>query len=142
MKHQIRMAGLALAALAVLAGCGPAIVAPAATPAPTPAVQEKPAEMLRRVVTDPGAFAGQRITVEGILEAEGKGRDVRFFLRAAGGGRLEVTPWAPLEVVRPPEGGAQPKSMPEFVGRHLRLTGTVVKGGEGWILQVESCEEL
>ncbi|MGC8873832.1 MAG: hypothetical protein ACP5SI_05210 [Chloroflexia bacterium] len=142
MRRSIGRLGLAFAALAILAGCGPSTVAPAATPQPTPAVQEKPAELLRRLIADPGVFLGQKVTVEGILEAEGKGRDVRFFLRAAGGGRLEVTPWAPLEVVRPPEGGKQPKSMPEFVGRHLRLTGTVVKGGSGWILQVESCEEL
>ncbi len=142
MRHRIGSLGIAFVAVFLVAGCGPATVAPAATPVPTPAIQEKPAELLRRVITDPGAFLGQEIVVEGVLEAEGKGRDVRFFLRAAGGGRLEVTPWAPLEVVRPPEGGSQPKSMPEFVGRHLRLTGTVVKGGGGWILQVESCEEL
>ena len=136
MTRWIGRLGFAVVAVTFLVGCG---LVPVGAPSPTP--QVTPAEMLPRVLADPGAFQGQRITVEGVLEAEGKGRDVRFFLRAVGGGRLEVTPWAPLEVVRPAEGGAQPKSMPEFVGQHLRLTGTIVKGGEGWILQVESCEE-
>jgi len=138
---------LLLAALLMsLGGCGG--LTPAAGPMPTPpraqptAWPEEPAELLKRILAEPEKYLGQTITVERTLEAEGKIPHLRFFLRNEGGDGLEVSPWAPLEVVQPPGGGAKVKSMAYFVGRRLRLTGILEKGGKGDVLRVSSVQEL
>ena len=93
--------------------------------------------------SNPAGYLGQEVTIEGTLEVEGKGLDVRFFLRGPGEARLQVTPWAPLEVMHPPGGeGPRPKTMADYVGRQMRLSGVIARMGEDWLLQVEKAEEM
>ena len=136
---------LAVIVLSVLAGCGQVPVLAGTTPQPktTPSGTVDPAAATKGVLTDPNKYLGQEVTVEGILEAEGQGRDVRFFLRGSGEARLEVSSWAPTEVIQPPkEGGTQPKIMSDYVGRNVRLTGVIDKGGDTFILNVAKAEVL
>jgi hypothetical protein len=86
-------------------------------------------------------YVGQQVAVEGTLEAEGQMPSLRFFL-SDGNDRLEVTSWAPLETIQPPQGQAQPKSMANYVNRRLRLTGILKRGSEGLLLEVAVAEEL
>lgn len=121
--------------LGLLLGCGQV-----PQPVTTPAGDTNPRT---NIWSDPAGYLGQEVTVEGVLEAEGQGRDVRFFLRGSGDARLEVTTWAPLEVVQPPDPGTPaPKIMLNYVGKTLRLTGIVDKAGDGYILTVGTAEEL
>ncbi len=126
-----------LMVLLLLLGCA-GWMAPAGN---TPEPKVPPTLVPGQVLDEPEKFVRQAIAVEGVLEAEGRGTQVRFFLRDDAGRRLEVSPWAPLEVVQPPEGGAQVKTMAYFVGRKLLLRGVLEKGGEGYILKVTSAEE-
>ncbi len=126
-----------LAILLPLLGCAGAVAPGGNTPKPETA----PTLIPGQVLDEPEKFLRQTIAVEGVLEAEGKGIQVRFFLRDNAGRRLEVSPWAPLEVVQPPEGGAAPKTMAYFVGRRLLLSGVLERGGENYILKVTSVEE-
>lgn len=120
--------------LGLLMGCGPAFQME-----PTP----PPATALPDIWSNPAAYLGQEVTVEGTLEAEGRGLDVRFFLRGPGEARLQVTPWAPLEVMHPPGGeGPRPRIMADYVGRTMRLSGVIARIGEDWLLQVEKAEEM
>jgi hypothetical protein len=96
---------------------------------------------LRDITTKPDLFAGKQVTVEGVLEARGPMPNPRFFLRGPAGDLLEVQSWLPLEVILPQKGGSEPRSMPYYIGKVLRLTGTVEKGPEGVILQVLAAEE-
>jgi len=140
-------------ALVSLAGCGaesPA-VSPLATPTP-PASSPVPATgnetpqpssvlPLHDIVANPDKYVGQQVTVEGVLEAEGQMPRLRFYL-ADGQDRLEVSAWAPLETIQPPQGKAQPKIMADYAGRRLRLTGILEKADQGLYLQVSVAEEL
>lgn len=126
-----------LTILLLLMGCA-GWVAPAGS---TPEPKAPPTLVPGQVLDEPEKFVRQTIAVEGVLEAEGRGAQVRFFLRDDAGRRLEVSPWAPLEVVQPPEGEAQVKTMAYFVGRKLLLRGVLEKGDEGYILKVTSAEE-
>jgi hypothetical protein len=96
---------------------------------------------LEKLRQEPENYLGQRIVVEGILEAQGRGRATRFWLRAGEGG-LAVTPWAPLEVYHPREGEARVKGMAHFVGRRLRLTGLLAQENGELILKVDSAQDL
>ncbi len=78
--------------------------------------------------------------VEGVLEAEGKLPDVRFFLRGDDGTRIEVIPWLPLEVVQPPNGQSAPPSMADWVGQRVRLRGQWLQTDRGPMFQVISAE--
>lgn len=89
----------------------------------------------------PAEYAGQQITVSGVLEFEGQMPQMRFFLRSARGRLLEVTPWLPLEVMHPPSGGTAPKTMASYVGLALCLTGTLEQGSTGFIVRVETAAE-
>ncbi len=126
-----------LAILLPLLGCAGAVAPGGNTPEPKTA----PTLIPGQVLDEPEKFLRRTIAVEGVLEAEGKGTQVRFFLRDNAGRRLEVSPWAPLEVVQPPEGDAQVKTMAYYVGRRLLLSGVLEKGGDGIILKVTSAEE-
>lgn len=146
-------------ALIPLAGCGAgsSAVSPLPTPVPSPTLEPVPAspvpstgnetpqpssvQLLHDIAANPDRYVGQQVTVEGVLEAEGQMPRLRFFLRD-GNDRLEASPWAPVETVQPPQGGAQVKSMAYYVGRRLRLTGILEKGGEGLLLKVSLAEEL
>ena len=139
--------------LPVLAACGEVMSAPGSTLGPCEATASvtvrptvpatpKSVDLLGQVAREPEKYLGQVITVEGALEAKGEFMAWRFFLRNAAGEGLEVTAWAPFEVVQPPDGGPAPKVMSDFVGHRLRLTGTLEKQGEGVILVVSSYEEL
>ena len=160
------MAILALAlALIPLAGCGtesPA-VSPVATPVPPPmpsptlepaapsavpstgdeTPQPSSVQTLHDIATNPDSFVGQQVAVEGVLETEGQMPRLHFFLRE-GEDHLEVSAWAPLETIQPPEGGAKVKTMAYYVGRRLRLSGLLEQeqGGEGLLLKVAVAEEL
>ncbi len=127
-----------LIALALLAACTMGQATPVL--APTPTTPSAPG--LKEVLADPGRYLGQEVTVEGVLQAEGSGVQDHFLLGGADGSRLEVSPWAPLEVVHPPDGGPAPPTMQTYVGRPLRLTGTLEKRGEGFLLVVSRVEEL
>jgi len=123
--------------LGLLLGCGQVPPQPAAT-----SVADE-SRHAGNVWSDPAAFLGDEVTIEGVLEAEGQGLDVRFFLRGTGEARLEVTTWAPLEVMHPPAPGTPvPKTMLSYVGKTLRLTGVVDQAGDGYILTVRTVEEL
>lgn len=144
-----RMLWLLLMATSVmlLGGCQTLTSASGPTPnsvqVRTPTGNEESAQMIKRVLTDQEKYVGKNITIEGILEAEGQGLSPRFFLRNDAGERVEVSPWAPLEVVQRPGGEVKVKTMLDFVGRRLRLTGTVEKAPSGSIiLKVASAEEL
>jgi hypothetical protein len=127
---------LAVSLLSLLMGCGQIV-----QPATTPTGDDSPRS--REVWRDPSSYVGQEVIIEGVLEAEGQGRDVRFFLCGPDEARLEVSAWAPLEVVHPPnEGTPTPKTMLDFVGQKLRLTGVVDEVGDGYILTVSQAEEL
>lgn len=126
-----------LVILLPLLGCAGAVAPGGSTPEPKPEATPLPGEVLDK----PAMYVGRTVAVEGVLEAAGKGTQVRFFLRDDAGRRLEVSPWAPLEVVQPPEGGAQVKTMAYYVGRRLLLSGVLERGGEGYILKVTSAEE-
>ncbi len=130
-----------------LAGCGGG--SPAVSPLPTPAPQPTAGQMLHDIVANPDKYVGRQVTVEGVLEAEGQMPRVRFFLAPDasaglrdGDDRLEVSPWAPLETIQPPQGGIPVKSMVYYVGRRLRLTGVLERGSEGLLLKVSVVEEL
>lgn len=121
--------------LSLLAACGQ-VPQPGTTPAGTSVPRTS-------VWGDPAAYVGQEVTVEGVLEAEGQGRDVHFFLRGTGEARLEVSAWAPLEVMHPPSAGTPtPKIMLDYVGKNLRLTGVVTQAANGYVLTVAQAEEL
>lgn len=144
MKWMFQMC-LTVAALASLAGCGAssATVSPLPTPSqaqPTARAQD-PAQLLRDVLLEPEAYLGKEITVEGLLEVEGKMPRLRFFLHGEEGQRLEVSSWAPFEVVRPPSGGGSVKTMVDYVGRRLCLTGVLERKEGGIILTVSVVEE-
>jgi len=98
---------------------------------------------LHDIVANPGSYVRRQVTVEGVLETEGQMPRLHFFLRD-GQDRLEVSAWAPLETVQPPQGAAKVKSMAYYVGRRLRLTGILEQqpGGEGLLLKVAVAEEL
>jgi len=128
---------LLLATLFPLLGCAGA-VAPGGDSSEPKTV---PTLVPGQIPDQPEKYLRQTIAVEGVLEAEGRGTQVRFFLRDDAGRRLEVSPWAPLEVMQPPEGGTPPKTMADFVGRRLLLSGVLEKGGENYILKVTSAEE-
>jgi hypothetical protein len=100
-------------------------------------------QTLHDIASNPDSFVGQQVAVEGVLEAEGQMPRLRFFLRE-GEDRLEVSAWAPLETIQPPEGGAKVKTMAYYVGRRLRLSGLLEQeqGGEGLLLKVAVAEEL
>lgn len=133
MKRSIGLL-LGISLLGLILGCGPA-------PQAEPTLQATPA--LPDIWSNPAAYVGQEVTVEGTLEAEGQGLDVRFFLRGPGEARLQVTPWAPLEVMHPPDsGGPRPKTMLDYIGQRFRLTGPIAKAGEDLLLQVRQAEEL
>ena len=141
-----RFTSLFLAALLIgmLAGCGQVLPGTGTTPQPKSTLTgtADPAAATKDIFADPGKFLGQAVTVEGLLEAEGQGKEARFFLSSQGA-RLEVLSWAPLEVMHPPSGeGPVPKTMPDYIGKDLRLTGTVEKGGDGFVLAVTQAEEL
>ncbi|MGB9723320.1 MAG: hypothetical protein ACP5OO_11280 [Chloroflexia bacterium] len=123
--------------LMTLLGCAGAVAPGGNTPEPKPEATPFPGEVLDK----PAMFVGRTVAVEGVLEAEGTGAQVRFFLRDDAGRRLEVSSWAPLEVMHPPQGGTGPKTMADFVGRRLLLNGVLERGGEGYILKVTSVEE-
>ena len=142
-----RFARLFLAALLIgmLAGCGQVLSGTGTTPQPKSTLTgtADPAAATKDIFADPGKFLGQEVTVEGVLQAEGQGMDVHFYLVGAGGTRIEVTSWAPVEVIQPPTGDSPgPKIMLDYVGKSLRLTGTVEKGGGSFILNVTKAEEL
>ena len=130
MKRMLRF--LLMAASVLLAGC--TAVSPEAT--------EQPSQMIKLILADKDKYMGKQVTIEGILEAEGQGLNVRFFLRADDGERLEVSPWAPLEVIQSPTGEVpQAKSMVSYVGLRLRLTGIVESATNGIILNVSLAEK-
>jgi hypothetical protein len=120
----------------LLLGCGQV-----PQPAVTPAGGDSP--RTDDILSDPARYLGQEVAVEGVLEAEGQGRDVHFYLRGSGEARLEVTTWAPLEVMQPSDPNSPvPKIMLDYVGKTLRLTGVVTQAGDGYILTVSHAEEL
>jgi hypothetical protein len=131
--------------IGVLVACGQVPPGAGTTPQPKATLvgTADPAAATKDILTDPGKFLGQEVTVEGVLQAEGQGMDVHFYLVGAGEDRIEVTPWVPVEVIQPPTGDSPgPKIMLDYVGKSLRLTGTVEKGGGGFILNVAKAEEL
>ncbi|GAB4480588.1 MAG: hypothetical protein OHK0031_01860 [Anaerolineales bacterium] len=123
----------------LLFGCQPDKNISAAMPQPT--ISPTPQSMIEKILAEPQSFSGQQVTLEGTLEAEGQGLKVEFFLRAESGARLKVTPWAPLEVMRPPQGKSPARSMSFYVGRSLRLTGVIQSQAADVFLQVSSAEE-
>jgi hypothetical protein len=135
MKQILRL--LLITASVLLAGCGGMIFAAQ----PSPALTEQPSQMINRILAEKDKYIGRQVTIDGKLEAEGQGLNVRFFLRADSGERLEVSSWAPLEVMHPPTGEAQLQSMASYVGRRWRLTGTVENAQDGIILNVSWAEE-
>ena len=121
-----------ITASVVLAGCQGTIL----TAVPSLASTELPGQTIKLILDEKNTYQGKQVTIEGKLEAEGQGLDVRFFLRADSGERLEVSPWAPLEVMHPQTGTAQVQSMASFVGWRLKLTGIIENGRDGVILNV------
>lgn len=97
---------------------------------------------LEKLMQEPQQYLGQTLVVAGVLEAQSKGFRPPFLLRAASGAALEVSPWAPIEVLHPREGAAKVKSMAYYVGRRLRLTGRLVSERGRLILRVTAAEEL
>ncbi len=97
---------------------------------------------LEKLMQEPQQYLGQTLVVEGVLEALGKWSRPPFGLRSESGAVLEVSPWAPLEVLHPREGAPKLKSMAYYVGRRLRLTGRLVSEGGRLILRVTAAEEL
>jgi hypothetical protein len=97
---------------------------------------------MNQIFQEPEKYLDREVIVEGTLEGEGRGLAVTFFLRADSGARLQTDPWAPLEVYHPRESGPLPKSMANYVGRRLRLTGRLQAQGGRIILQVSSVKEL
>lgn len=146
-------------ALIPLAGCGAESPVPPASgdltpsqtteplalsPAPSTgskAPQPSSVQLLHDIVTNSDKYAGRQVTTDGVLEAEGQMPRVRFFLRD-GNDRVEVSSWAPIETIQPPQGETRVKSMVYYAGRRLRLTGILEKGDEGLLLQVSVAEEL
>jgi len=146
-------------ALISLAGCGAEStgVSPLPTSAPSQTLeptapsavpstgdetpQPSSGQTLHDIVANPDKYVGQQVTVEGVLEAEGQIPRLRFFLRD-GEDRLEVSAWAPLETIQPPQGGAKVNTMAYYVGRRLRLAGLVEQAVEGLLLRVTVAEEL
>ncbi len=128
---------LLLATFFPLLGCAGAEAPGGNTPEPKTVSTLIPGQVLDK----PEKYLRQVIAVKGVLEVEGKGIQVRFFLRDDAGRRLEVSPWAPLEVMQPPEGGTPPKTMAYFVSRRLLLRGVLERRGENYILKVTSAEE-
>ncbi len=127
-RWEIALLGSALLVIAV--SCA---TEPPAAPTPVSTTEPKPEE----IWSNPESFFGQEVVIEGILEAEGQGLDARFFLRGPGDARLEVTAWAPLEVMHPPGGeGPRPKIMLDYVGQKVQLAGVVAQSGDGYILKV------
>ena len=114
---------------------------PAAPPAGNETPQPSSVQPLHDIAADPAKYVGQQVAVEGVLEAEGQMPRVRFFVRD-GEDRLEVSAWAPLETIQPPQGGSKVKNMSYYAGKRLRLTGTVEQGAEGLLLKVTVAEEL
>jgi hypothetical protein len=105
----------------------------AGTPAPV---------SLEKLAQEPERYLGQEIVVEGVLEARGRALPPQFVLRADSGATLVVAPWAPVEVYHPRQGKAGVKSMADFVGKRLRLTGQLAREKGGLLLKVSSAEEL
>ena len=162
MACRSKLVAVLIVTLVSLAGCGaetPA-VSPVATPVPptaggtvsSPTLSPVPStgnetpqpssvQPLHDIVTNPDSYVGQQVSVEGVLEAEGQMPRLRFFL-TDGQDRLEVSAWAPLETVQPPQGDAKVNTMAYYAGRRLRLTGMLERGGEGPLLRVAVAEEL
>ena len=136
-----RLFAILVVTLIPLAGCGAASTAISPLSTPVPDVSGGPPPTLHDIAASPDMYVGQQVAVEGTLEAEGQMPSLRFFL-SDGNERLEVTSWAPLETIQPPQGQAQPKSMANYVNRRLRLTGILKRGSEGLLLEVAVAEEL
>lgn len=126
-----------LVAFFLLAGCQPAKT----TPETTPLATVPPLSIIEKILAEPESFNGQQVTLEGTLEMEGQGLKAVFFLRDESGARLKVSSWAPLEVMHPPQGKTSPRSMVSYVGRFLRLRGTVQVNDAGVFLQTTAVAE-
>jgi hypothetical protein len=72
---------------------------------------------------------GQEVTIEGRLELEGRNYylDARFVILDDRNDRIPVTIWAPLEVPPSPPSSppsrSRPRTMQEYIGRRLAVTG-------------------
>lgn len=98
--------------------------------------------MIEKILAAPESFRGQSVTLTGILEAQGQGRNVEFFLRDEAGGRLKVSAWAPLEVMRPPQGRPPIRSMASYLGQSLQLAGSIQIDDSSVFLQTATAQEL
>ncbi len=121
---------------------GPPQINPTAQVSTTDSLLFPTVQSLDQILSEPEMYLGKQITVEGILEAEGQMPSVRFFLRVSESERLEVSSWAPLEIMHPPSGKAKTKSMADYIGLRLRLTGIFQAGESGYILEVDTVDEL
>jgi hypothetical protein len=97
---------------------------------------------LEQIAQEPQPYLGREIVVEGVLEARGRSLPPQFRLRSTSGATLAVSPWAPLEIYHPRQGKAGVKSMAEFVGKRLRLTGQLTQEHGSPILKVTAAQVL
>ncbi len=75
-----------------------------------------------------------------MLEVEGSLPRLRFFVRTDDGGRIEVLPWLPVEVMQPPAGQSAPPTMADWLGQKIELRGSMVQTESGLVFQVISAE--
>lgn len=134
-----RISLLALLCVLCFGAWGCSADEPGTSPLPTPIPE--PSDLLSLVASDPAAYVGQQVIVEGVLESEGGMPNPAFYLSDGQGHRLATSAWVAIEAVQPPQGGVQPKTMSEFVGKQLRLTGEVARAGERYLLEVSSALE-
>ena len=91
-------------------------------------------------------YADKLIAVKGELINSGTNyfTDLKITLGDGKGNSIRVQPWLPLEV--PPARPGGPKTRPallsDYLGKMVRLSGKWVKQEEGFILQVETAEQV
>ncbi len=131
MKKRWFSGAILLAVLVIaLAGCGQ-------TSTPKTGSYTEPTAL-----DEPQKYVGKTVVVDGILELDAMSGQPIYYLQGGMGGRVQVTPWAPVDVIPPTGTGPAPKSMADYLGKHMRLTGKMTKAGDAFVIEVEKAEEV
>ncbi len=129
-KRWVTGAILLAVLIIALAGCGQSAT-------PKAAYSNEPTAL-----DEPQKYVGKKVTVDGILELDAMSGQPIYYLQGGQGGKVQATPWAPVDVIPPAGNGPAPKSMADYLGKHMRVTGKMTKVGDIFVIEVEKAEEI
>jgi hypothetical protein len=102
-----------------------------------------PVVALSRLAAKPASFAGRPLTVKGVLNNAGSNyfTDLKLVL-SDGGSAVAVLPWLPLEVPprRPGAAGDRPAVLSDYLGKQVKITGSLRKDGEAYSIEVQQAD--